>query len=123
MDTARRHLTSAERCADDDPEGALVLAYDAARKAAGALLAHQGLRSTTRGGHLAVADVVTAQFPNVAGLRSLDRLRRRRNEAEYPDPAEYARVTADEAKEAVETARQTIASAERLLAVPQLGVF
>jgi hypothetical protein len=49
--TARRHITSATATAADDPEGALSLAYDAARETATALLAHQGLRPTSAGGH------------------------------------------------------------------------
>jgi hypothetical protein len=63
------------------------MAYDAARKAATALLTHQGLRPTTAGGHIAVAEAVRAQFPGVPGLASLDRLRRRRNQADYPNLA------------------------------------
>jgi hypothetical protein len=39
-----------------DPGSAITLAYDAARFAAMAVLAQQGLRATTRGGHLAVDD-------------------------------------------------------------------
>lgn len=39
------------------------LAYDAARKTATALLAHQGLRPTTTGGHIVLVESVTAQFP------------------------------------------------------------
>ena len=38
----------------DDPYSSYVLAYDAARVACTALLAQQGLRPTTRGGHYAV---------------------------------------------------------------------
>jgi hypothetical protein len=45
--SARRHVASAVATAADDPEGALALAYDAARKTATALLAHQGLRPTS----------------------------------------------------------------------------
>jgi hypothetical protein len=44
---ARRHVTSVSTTAADDPEGAFALAYDAARKTATALLAHQGLRPTS----------------------------------------------------------------------------
>ncbi len=106
-----------------DPEGAYALAYDAARKSAVALLAHQGLRPLSIGGHIAVVDAVQAQFPDVPGLRSLDMLRRRRNQAEYPDPAGYDPITEDELTEAVGIAREAVESAERLLEVAQLGVF
>lgn len=61
--TARRHVPSASATAADDPEGSLALAYDAARKTATALLAHQGLRPTTAGGHIAIVEAIGAQFP------------------------------------------------------------
>jgi hypothetical protein len=77
--SAARHVESARLTADADPEAAYALAYDAARKSATALLAHQGLRPTTAGGHVAVVDAMRSQFPGVPGLTSLDRLRRRRN--------------------------------------------
>jgi hypothetical protein len=87
--SAGRHVDSARRTVDTDPEAAYALAYDAARTSATALLAHQGLRPTTSGGHIAVVDAIRAQFPGVPGLTSLDRLRRRRNQAEYPNPTSY----------------------------------
>ncbi len=116
-------MQSAATLADSDPEAAFSLAYDAARKAATALLAHQGLRPTTAGGHLAVVDAINAQFPGVAGLKSLDRLRRRRNQAEYPDLAGYDPITPAEATEALDAASATISAARRLLDAPQLGIF
>ena len=121
--SARRHVESARRTADNDPEAAYSLAYDTARKSAMALLAHQGLRPTTAGGHIAVFDVMRAQFPGVPGLASLDRLRRRRNQAEYPDPTGYDPITAAEAKEVIETAFRCVSSVERLLQLDELGVF
>lgn len=50
------HVALATKGTADDPAGALQLSYDAARKASAALLAIQGLRATTRGGHIAVID-------------------------------------------------------------------
>jgi hypothetical protein len=88
LGSARRHVESARLTAGQDPEAAYSLAYDGARKSATAVLAHQGLRPTTAGGHLAVVDAVRAQFPGMPGLTSLDRLRRRRNQAEYPEALE-----------------------------------
>lgn len=120
---AGHHVESASVLCDSDPEGAFSLAYDAARKAATALLAHQGLRPTTAGGHIAVVEAINAQFPGVGGLKSIDRLRRRRNQGEYPDPAGYDPITAEEATDAVATARTTIDAARRLLDTSQLGVF
>ena len=83
---ARRHLANAQGAAAKDPEGAYGTLYDAGRKALWAVLANQGLRPTTRGGHLAVYDTVRAQLdpPMGAQLRPFDRMRRRRHEVEYP---------------------------------------
>jgi hypothetical protein len=61
---------SAATLADSDPEEAFSLAHDAARRAATALVVRQGLRLTTAGGHLAVADAINAQVPSVASLKS-----------------------------------------------------
>ena len=123
LTSARRHVGSARLTAEQDPEAAYSLAYDAARKSATALLNHQGLRPTTAGGHLAVIDAIRAQFPGVPGLTSLDRLRRRRNQAEYPDPRGYDPITAAEANDAISVANACLASAERLLQLDELGVF
>lgn len=123
VDAARRHIASASSNAASDPEGALALAYDAARKTATALLAHQGLRPTSAGGHIAVVNVINAQFPGVKGLKSIDRLRRRRNQAEYPDPRDYDPVTTEEVEEAVAAATACVDAAKKLLQVPQLGLF
>lgn len=86
LEQARRHLDSSEITCESDPEGAYGTLYDAGRKALWAILANQGLRPTTRGGHLAVYHAVTAQLDPPMGpkLRPFDRMRRRRNEAEYP---------------------------------------
>ena len=121
--SARRHVESARLTVAGDPEAAYILAYDAARKSATALLARQGLRPTTVGGHLAVVESVRAQFPGVPGLTSLDRIRRRRNQAEYPDPAGYDPITTEEATECIQVAVSCVASAERLLELDELGVF
>jgi hypothetical protein len=47
-------LLTASDIVDDDPDNGYILAYDAARYAGTALLAQQGLRPTTSGGHYAV---------------------------------------------------------------------
>ena len=101
-----------------DAYSAYVLAYDAARLACIALLAQQGLRATTSGGHYAVERAVRAQFGE--GFRPFADLRRRRNELEYPHvPADEA--TADEAEQAVEVAERLIAAADQLIG--QLSFF
>jgi hypothetical protein len=83
---ARGHLTSADRIRADDPVGGYALAYDAARKALMAILENEGLRPTSRGGHLAVFEAVRVQLdpPMGAILRRFNRMRTRRNDAECP---------------------------------------
>jgi hypothetical protein len=62
-DDAGRHLaTAAIALSSGDLSGAYQLAYDALRKSAASLLAVQGLRATSRGGHIAVQEAVMAQF-------------------------------------------------------------
>lgn len=55
-------LRAAQQVIDTDSNAAYTLAYDAARFACAALLAHQGLRGTTAGGHYAVQRAVIRQF-------------------------------------------------------------
>lgn len=83
---ARAHLASAKVLAGSDPEGAYALLYDAARKALTAILENQGLRPTSKGGHLAAYEATMAQLENElrTTLRPFDRMRRRRHDAEYP---------------------------------------
>jgi hypothetical protein len=78
---AGRHITSASAAkATGDMSGAYQLAYDAFRKSAASLLEAQGLRATSRGGHLAVQEAVTAQFGAAVRIfRSFGRIRRARN--------------------------------------------
>lgn len=118
LEKAAVTLETARTAIERDPDSALVLAYDAARQSLTALLAHQGLRPTSKGGHYAVEQVVRAQFG--PGFRQFGALRRRRNELEYPErPGDGA--TAAEAAEAVENAHAIITAAEGLF--DQLGLF
>lgn len=50
-DRARVALSTAESISGRDPDSAYVLAFDACRHALAALLAQQGLRATSKGGH------------------------------------------------------------------------
>lgn len=109
---ARRTAVTASGLVHADAYSAFVLAYDAARFACNALLAQQGMRATTDGGHYAVEQAVRAQFGE--GFRPFADLRRRRNELEYPRlPTDTA--TIDEAQQAVEVAQRLIAAADNLL--------
>lgn len=118
LEKAMVTLTTARSAVETDPDSAFVLAYDAARQALTALLAHQGLRPTTKGGHYAVEQAVRAQFG--PGFRQFGALRRRRNELEYPErPGDDA--TRDEANEAIDNAEAIVSAAQGLL--DQLGLF
>src|SRR5680860_1440219 len=83
LEKAAVTLKTARSAIERDPDSAFVLAYDASRQALTALLAHQGLRPTTKGGHYAVEQAARAQFG--PGFRQFGALRRRRNELEYPE--------------------------------------
>ena len=118
LDRAQRVLASAAAVIDDDPDTAYVLAYDVARYASTALLAHQGLRPTTSGGHYVVELVVRAQFGE--GFRRFGVLRRRRNELEYPTVLGDA-SSQDEARQAIEDAAAMLDAARQLL--PSLTLY
>jgi hypothetical protein len=83
---ARKDLASAELLLDTNPKRAYESLYVGARMALTAVLENEGLRPTSRGGHIAPYVAVTAQLDPPMGtmLRPFDRLRRTRNRSEYP---------------------------------------
>src|SRR5450759_991052 len=112
MEKAARTVATAGEIALDDPDSAYVLAYDAARYSATAMLAQQGLRPTTSGGHYAVEVALRAQFGD--GFRAFGAMRRRRNELEYPSgPGET--TTTEEAIVAIADAERLHRAAQQLL--------
>lgn len=122
LETARKHLVSANEIRTRDPEGAFAATYDAARKACVALLQTQGLRPTSRGGHIALRDAIVAQFGGLTGgkvLRPFDRLRRRRHDIEYPSGS--TTLDDDEVAEAIQRAQEILTFSEKL--VDGLPVF
>ena len=121
---ASRHIESA-RSADrlGDHTGGYQLAYDALRKSAAALLAAQGLRATSRGGHLAIQDAVRAQFGGPGSpFRSFSRIRRNRNAYEYPDSDGAGPDEADVA-DAVMVAQDALLAAAALLDSGRLATW
>lgn len=112
MDRVRQQLGSAETLLDPDPATAYVVAYDAAKHAAMALLAEQNLRVTSDGGHVAMEKVLAAQFGGV--FDGFGRLRRRRNELDYPASAEDF-ADAAETQRALASARGIVESAQQIL--------
>lgn len=119
---ARRHLELARSGYETDPTGAYQLLYDASRKALASILENQGLRATSKGGHLAVLDAVTAQLDPPLGrtLRSFDRMRRRRNSAEYPR-TDTPEITSDEVIRDITKAEEFVALATKVL--DQMGPY
>jgi hypothetical protein len=113
---AHRHVTSAQAIATSDSAGAYQLLYDAARKALAAVLENQGLRATSRGGHIAVREAVSAQLdPPLGGvLRPFDRLRRRRNQAEYPAAGQPS-IDAEEIERNLPKVHEIVETASKLL--------
>jgi hypothetical protein len=81
------------------------------------LLAQQGLRPTTSGGHYAVEKAVRAQFQT--HFQMFGTLRRRRHELEYPT-ASSGITGPEEAAEACESAEAILGAAGKLL---HLGFF
>ena len=116
LNQARKHLVSARAVVENDPEGAYAIGYDASRKALVAVLENQGLRATSRGGHVAVYRSVHAQLdpPPGAVLHPFDRMRRRRNGLEYPD-FEAPALTAADVLEDLERAEAIVVLAGRTL--------
>ncbi|HMG43182.1 MAG TPA: hypothetical protein VK611_17765 [Acidimicrobiales bacterium] len=120
---ATAHIALAGKGVDEDPDGAFQLGYDAARKSCAALLAVQGLRATTHGGHVAVQEAVRDQFAGPNGMPvfgRLSRLRRQRNATEYPDP-DSPTVTAEDAVACLAVAGEMLDAARRLVESGQLG--
>ncbi len=104
-----RHLDTARSAVDlGDLTGAYQLAYDALRNAATALLVVQGLRSTSRGGHIAIQDAVLAQVGGVgSSFRAFSRIRCSRNSFEYPD-SDVAGPDGEDVEDAIRVAHDAL---------------
>ena len=114
-DAARHLATAAAAESAGDLPGGYQLAYDALRKSAASLLEAQGLRATSRGGHIAVQDAAIAQFgSSIRALRSFSRIRRARNSFEYPS-AETPGPSEDDLKDAIRVAREVNNAASKVL--------
>lgn len=122
LSKAALHLESAEQLRTLDPDQAFAAAYDSARKALTALLAAQGLRPTSRGGHIVVAETALAQFEPPLGphIKPFNWMRRTRNAVEYPNE-NTPDISTEEVDEATQYARKILDIAQTLL--PQLSKF
>jgi hypothetical protein len=121
LDDSSRHLTTAKAAAfSGDLSGAYQLAYDALRKSGASLLAVQGLRATSRGGHIAIQESVLAQFGStVRAFRSFSRIRRARNAFEYPS-ALTPGPSIDDVNDAINAAAQ---ARDAAMTIVQHGVL
>jgi hypothetical protein len=110
------HLVSANGISEGDPAGGYTLVYDAARKALTAVLENQGLRPTTRGGHLALYGATRAQLYPAMGqvLWLFDRIRRQRYDVGYP-PTDAPHISADDVREDATKAAAIVDISERVL--------
>jgi uncharacterized protein (UPF0332 family) len=120
MARAGQQLQSSRTLLQSEPATAYVVSYDAAKHAAMALLAAQDLRPTAEGGHVALEKALTAQFKGV--FAGFGRLRRRRNELDYPTgPEDFTDAT--EATRALNTAAAIVDDAKRVLEQGVLTTF
>lgn len=119
LQQARQRLAGAHAARSADHIGGFELAYDATRQAVTALLVQQGLRPTTAGGHIAIAEAVEAQFGT--SFRTFNRMRRIRNQLEYPRRTADLDLPIEDTHQALIDAEQIIDAAEQLL--PELGIW
>lgn len=120
MQRAQQQLASATTLLHTDPATAYVIAYDAAKHAAMAVLSEQNLRPTALGGHVAMEQLLAAQFGGV--FVGFGRLRRRRNELDYPSGDEDV-ADSTEAQKAITAAAEIVKHAERILDQGVLTIF
>lgn len=113
---ARKDLASAELLSISNPKRAYESLYDAARMALTAVLENEGLRPTSRSGHIAPYAAVSAQLdpPMGAVLKPFDRMRRTRNRAECPSFT-TPEVTADNVTADLPAAAAIVQTGESVL--------
>jgi len=117
LSTARTRLGVVELIEGEDPAGAFILSYDAARLALASVLVNQGLRPRGDGAHAVLLDVVLAQTepPKQPELREFSWMRRLRNDTQYPD-IDRRSATSDDLAQAVVAANAIVDRAELLVA-------
>lgn len=118
MSQARLHVDSARALRFADPGTAFSAAYDAGRKSLTAVLAIQGLRPTSKGGHIAVRDAALAQLDPPLGrlIKRYDWMRRTRNDQEYPS-IDTPQPFTEDVDDAISIAAELIEKAGRMLEV------
>ncbi|MFA5774039.1 MAG: HEPN domain-containing protein [Ilumatobacteraceae bacterium] len=115
INDSHMHLATARLAMESgDLKSSHLLAYDAFRKSVTALLAAQGLRPTSIGGHSAVDHAIRAQFPTREQFRAFGRLRRARNKYEYPG-SESGGPSSDEVEDAIKEGEKAVDASRKIL--------
>lgn len=87
MQDAEDNIETVELVYRQNPRMAYIAMYDAARYSIEAALARQGIRPTAKGGHTVAIDALQAQLGRMGScLGPMNRIRKHRNDAEYPYP-------------------------------------
>lgn len=122
LERAALNLDTVREIQQQNPAFAYDGLYDAGRFALTAILAHQGLRPTREGGHLAVVTAIRAQLEPPLGqqIRRFDRLRRTRHRNDYPVP-DTAPISHHDVANGLPIAEELIGIAHRV--IPNLPVF
>lgn len=119
---ARERLAAASRESRNSPGTAYDTLYAAARQALTAILENQGLRPTTRGGHVAPYEAVRAQLDPPLGkvIRPFNLMRQQRHAVDYPTADTPLITTADVLRD-IPAAAAIVDLAETVL--DQMSVF
>ena len=121
LDKAGRHLATAAKNADEDPEIAYDVLYAAARKALTAVLIQQGLRPTRAGGHEAVIEAAEAQLVPPLGpvFKPYRRIRKLRAGGDYL--ASDGAISSDDVRSDLPRATAIVEAAATI--VPNMPVY
>ena len=115
LESARTHISSAEKIVADDPEAGFALLYDAMRKAIVAHMRANGYRVTCGADHVKTGEYGRVALDHLDIDRHLDEfelLRQMRNQSAY----EALRIDEDEVREAFEHASAVVEAVARELA-------
>lgn len=101
---------------ETDPTGSFPMAYDASRKAPVAMLINQGLRPTSRGGHIVIEDALRTQLapPRNEIVDRFGWMRSVRTARVYPS-FDRRSASAEDAAQAQAPTAQIIEKSEQLL--------
>lgn len=122
IDLAEEHIEAADEVINISALTAFQIYYDAVHKIFDAILVNQGLRGTSKGGHIALQRAVNAQLVPPLGdlIDHFHWMRQLRNAGDYPVP-EKKLADAQDALEAQAVAKNLTANARDL--IEQMPVY